>query len=82
MIWPQTREPFCFLGGVASFWACGDFAYTVMTAQGESHLALLSHDLLGRYHVEQGLAVIWILLLVGSLCFLFFKSVLPRVLKI
>ena len=74
VIWPQCQESFCFLGGLAGFWACGDFAYTVMTSQGESHLALLAHQLLGRYRVEQGLAVIWILLLAGSLCFLFFTS--------
>ena len=74
IIWPQCQESFLWLGGIASFWACGDFAYTIMTSQGESHLALLAHQLLNRYRTEQGLAVIWILLFVGSVCFLFFNS--------
>ena len=73
IIWPQSMQSFCLLGGIAGFWAGGDFAYTMITAQGETHLALLAQQLLGRYRTEQGLAVIWIMLFVGSFCFFIFK---------
>ena len=73
IIWPQMAYPFCLLGGIAGFWACGDFAYTMITSQGETHLALLAQQLLGRYRTEQGLAVIWIILFLGSFCFFIFK---------
>ena len=73
IIWPQSVHPFCLLGGIAGFWACGDFAYTMITAQGETHLALLAQQLLGRYRTEQGLAVIWIMLFLGSSCFFILK---------
>ena len=75
IIYPQCIHKFFFLGGVAGFWAGGDFAYTMITAQGKTHLALLAQQLLGRYRTEQGLAVIWILLFVGSFSFLFFKHI-------
>ncbi len=76
IIWPQCQQLFFMLGGIASFWASGDFAYTMITAQGETHLALIAQQLLGRYRVEQGLSMIWILLFVGSFCFLFFRNIL------
>lgn len=75
IIYPQCIHKFFFLGGAAGFWAGGDFAYTMITSQGETHLALLAQQLLGRYKVEQGLAVIWILLFAGGLSFLFFKNI-------
>ena len=73
IIWPQGQQLFFIIGGVASFWASGDFAYTMITSQGETNLALMTQQLLGRYRIEQGLSMIWILLLVGSVCFLFFR---------
>ena len=69
IIWPQSQQLFFILGGIASFWASGDFAYTMITSQGETHLALIAQQLLGRYRVEQGLSMIWILLFTGSICF-------------
>lgn len=75
IIWPQCSSSFFLLGGVAGFWASGDFAYTMITSQGETNLAILTQQLLERYRIEQGLALIWILLLTGSLCFLFFRKI-------
>ena len=72
--WPQCRPLFFMIGGVASFWASGDFAYTMITSQGETHLALIAQKLLSRYKIEYGLSMIWIILFVGSFCFLFFNS--------
>ncbi len=75
IIWPQCASPFFLLGGVASFWASGDFAYTMITSQGATNLAIITQQLLERYRIEQGLALIWILLFIGSLCFLFFRKI-------
>jgi len=75
IIWPQCAPSFFLLGGIAGFWASGDFAYTMITSQGETNLAILTQQLLERYRIEQGLALIWILLLTGSLCLLFFRKI-------
>lgn len=79
IIWPQCSSSFFLLGGVAGFWAVGDFAYTMITAQGSTNLAIMAQQLLERYRTEQGLALVWLLLFTGSLSFfsllLFGKSI-------
>ncbi|MDE0151542.1 MAG: ABC transporter permease subunit [Bdellovibrionales bacterium] len=75
IIWPQCAPSFFLLGGIAGFWASGDFAYTMITSQGNTNLAITAQQLLERYRTEQGLALIWILLFIGSLCFLFFRKI-------
>ena len=72
IIWPQCVKPFCFLSAVAGFWASGEFAFTMVTSSGEFHLAILAQQLMSQYRFEQGLAVVWLLLLIGSLSFIFF----------
>ena len=81
IIWPQSYQLFFMIGGVVSFWAAGDFAYTMITSQGETNLALMAQKLLGRYKIEYGLSMIWIILFVGSFCFLFFNYFLKKVFK-
>ena len=76
IIWPQCAPSFFLLGGIASFWASGDFAYTMITSQGNTNLAIIAQQLLERYRTEQGLALIWILLFIGSLSFFFFRYLL------
>ena len=75
IVWPQCKYSFFFLGGVAGFWAAGDFAFTMITSQGESHLALAASQLLKRYRIEQGLALIWVMLFFGFLFFIFFSFI-------
>ena len=75
IIWPQCASSFFLLGGVAGFWASGDFAYTMITAQGKTNLAIMAQQLLERYRTEQGLALIWLLLAVGSLAFFCFRKI-------
>ena len=72
IIWPQCAESFFLLGGAAGFWAGGDFAYTMITSQGKTNLAIMAQQLLERYRIEQGLALTWVLLFTGSLFFFFF----------
>ena len=81
IIWPQCSSSFFLLGGVAGFWAAGDFAYTMITAQEKTNLAIMAQQLLERYRTEQGLALIWILLLTGSLSFFFFTVFLKKALQ-
>ena len=74
IIWPQCKSSFFLLGGVAGFWASGDFAYTMITAHGKTNLALMAQQLLERYRTEQGLALIWLALITGSLSFFLLRS--------
>ena len=39
ILWPQCFRGFFLCGGIAGFWACGEFAYTLMVSKGKWNLA-------------------------------------------
>ena len=69
---PQVWSLACILSGVASLWALGEFALGRMILGGPKTLALLSQSLLASYRIDAGLGVGTLILLCGSLMFLFF----------
>ncbi len=74
VIWPQCLPFFLFLSGIAAFWACGDFAYSSIVSSGEFHLALLIQDFFASHRFGLATALIWLLLIIGILCFSFFAG--------
>ena len=73
IIWPQCGSVFCFLAGIAGFWACGDFAYSALVLEsGEGHLALLIQDLFSSHRFALATLVTWILIFLSSICFAIF----------
>ena len=75
IVLPQCIKTFLFLSGVAAFWACGDFAYSDIVSSEHQHLAMLIQDLFSSYHFELATILIWLLLLIGLLCFVLFAGV-------
>ena len=72
IILPQAQLAFFFLAGIAAFWAVGDFAYSGIVALDQQHLALLIQDIIASYRLELASILIWILLIIGIICFAFF----------
>ena len=75
IVLPQCIKSFLFLAGIASFWACGDFAYSGIVSSEYQHLAMLIQDLFSSYHFELATILIWLLLSIGFLCFSLFAGV-------
>ena len=74
IIQPVCRKGFFLCGGLAGFWACGEFAYSSMVSQGEWSLALVVYDLFSSYRIETALPAAWLLLLTSVLVFLFWAE--------
>lgn len=67
IIWPGCYKGFFLCGGVAGFWASGEFAYTLMVSKGEWNLSLMVYDLFSSYRLDRALQAAWLLLLTSGL---------------
>lgn len=74
IILPQTCSKLFLLGGVASIWAIGDFSFTMITAGSKINLSILAQQLLNQYRWEEGLAIILLFLMIGSMIFFIFQG--------
>lgn len=72
---PQVLRPACFVAGLSSLWAWGDFALSKTIAERDVSLGMLVQSLMGTYRFEIATFLVWILLLGGALTFLFFQGV-------
>ena len=75
ILWPQTQSAFFLCAGVASFWACGDFAYSLIVSGSHWTLSLLVYDLFSSYRLEEALILSWFLLILSSFVFSFWIGV-------
>ena len=75
ILWPQSRHLFFLCSGIAAFWACGEFAYSLIVSQGELTFALVVYDLFSSYRIDLALFGSWALLLLSVLIFLFWIGV-------
>ena len=71
IIWPQSRSVFFLCAGLSSFWACGDFAYSLIVASGHQNLSLLIYDVFSSYRLEEAVLLSWLLLGLSFFVFLF-----------
>lgn len=71
ILWPECFKGFCLCAGIAAFWACGEFAYTLMLSKGKQNLALLIYDLFSSYRLDMALLASGILLIASVLVLLF-----------
>lgn len=71
---PQLFRHFCFFAGLAALWAVGDFALSLFVLSPDSHLALLTRTLIGRYRLDLASASVSAMLAVGAISFLFFAG--------
>ncbi|MEZ4872928.1 MAG: ABC transporter permease subunit [Bdellovibrionales bacterium] len=75
VLFPQIVRPLCWLSGVASFWAAGDFALSRILLGQDSTLALLVESLMGSYRLEMATTVSLLMLLVGMVSLLLFIGI-------
>lgn len=75
IIWPVCYRGFFLCGGVAGFWASGEFAYTLMVSKGEWNLSLIVYDLFSSYRLDRALQAAWLLLLTSGLVLLAWSGV-------
>ena len=71
VIWRGSRKSFFFCAGLASFWACGDLAYSLIVSSGHFHLSLVIYDFFSSYKLDLAFLVSWILILVSFFMMMF-----------
>ena len=74
ILWPQSRGVFFLCSGMAGFWACGDFAYSLIVSQGNWNLALAAHDFFSSYRLDLAVLTGGLLLLLSFLILLFWAG--------
>ncbi|MES2965196.1 MAG: hypothetical protein V4760_15020 [Bdellovibrionota bacterium] len=74
IVWPQTIGAACFVAGLASLWAWGDFALSRVVAEGDVTLALIVQSLMESYRLELALTLVWILILGSAVTFFIFEG--------
>lgn len=72
IIYPQILQKGLFLSGLASVWACGDFALTRILAYKDMTLGLMTETLLSTYRLGMASVVSLGILFCGLVCFFTF----------
>ncbi len=75
ILWPQSRSAFFLCAGLAGFWACGDFSYSLIVSSGHWSLSLLVYDLFSSYRLDEAILLSWLLLFLSFSVFLFWLGV-------
>ncbi len=72
LIWPQVNRRAFLLAGLASAWACGDFALTRILAYKDMTLGLMTETLMSTYRFGMASVLSFAVLLCGLICFFTF----------
>jgi thiamine transport system permease protein len=72
---PQVIRQAFWLAGLASFWAWGDFALSGIVAEKPLTLAMTVKALMDSYRLDMANGFLWLILLGGTLSWLFFVGV-------
>ncbi len=75
VVFPQLARPACFIAGLASLWAWGDFAMSRVIAERDVTLAMTIQSLMGSYRFDMATFLVWILLFGGVATFFIFEGV-------
>ena len=74
ILWPQSRGVFFLCSGMAGFWACGDFSYSLIVSQGHWNLALAAHDFFSSYRLDLAVLAAGLLLILSFFVLLFWAG--------
>lgn len=74
IIWPQVSSRAFLIAGLASAWACGDFALTRILAYKDMTLGLMTETLMATYRFGMASVLSFVVLMCGLFCFLTFWS--------
>lgn len=72
---PQTRSVFFLCAGISSFWACGDFSYSLIVSSGQWNLSLLLYDFFSSYRLDEAVLLSWLLLFLSFFVLMFWLGV-------
>lgn len=75
IVLPQVIRSCCFIAGLASLWAWGDFALSSVVAERTMTIAMLISGLMGSYRLDAATFLVWVLLLGGAMTFAIFNGV-------
>ena len=75
ILWPQSRSLFFLCSGLSSFWACGDFAYSLIISGGHWNLSLVVYDLFSSYRLDEAILLSWLLLFLSFFVLIFWLGV-------
>ncbi|MFS4458413.1 ABC transporter permease [Bdellovibrio sp. HCB2-146] len=71
---PQMAPRAGILAGLASVWACGDFAVSRILGHRDLTLAMTTESLMSGYRIHQAIVLSSLVLLVGIICFFIFAG--------
>lgn len=69
IMFPQLSDRAGFLAGIASVWACGDFAVSRILAHRDLSIAMMTETLMSGYRLNQAIVLSGLIILTGLLCF-------------
>lgn len=69
ILFPQISTRAGLLAGIASVWACGDFAVSRILAHRDLSIAMMTETLMSGYRLNQAIVLSSLIILSGLLCF-------------
>ena len=79
IVLPQAIKPACFVAGLSSLWAWGDFALSRTIAERDVTLGMLVQSLTSTYRFEIATSLVWIMLIGGAFTFFSFQYFVPKI---
>ncbi|MGZ3772846.1 MAG: ABC transporter permease subunit [Bdellovibrio sp.] len=70
VLFPQLSDRAGLLAGIASIWACGDFAVSRILAHRDLNIAMMTETLMSSYRLNQAIVLSSLLIVSGIICFL------------
>lgn len=70
ILFPQLSTRAGLLAGIASIWACGDFAVSRILAHRDLSIAMMTETLMSGYRLNQAIVLSSLIIISGLLCFL------------
>ncbi|MNJ92696.1 thiamine transporter membrane protein [compost metagenome] len=72
ILFPQLANRAGLLAGIASVWACGDFAVSRILAHQDLTIAMMTETLMTSYRLSQATVLSSLIVLASLICFIFF----------
>lgn len=69
ILFPQLSARAGVLAGIASVWACGDFAASRILAHQDLSIAMMTETLMSGYRLNQATVLSLLIVVAGSICF-------------
>jgi ABC-type Fe3+ transport system, permease component len=75
ILFPQITKRAGLLAGIASIWACGDFAVSRILAHRDISIAMMTETLMSGYRLNQAILLSSLIIVAALICFVFIIGV-------